>query len=334
MVDSSNIDIIIPTLNSEKVLEKCLRSIRHQQYSQSKIHVYICDGGSTDKTLKIGKKYGCRLLNNPLKTAEAGKAVGLKNSHSPFVALIDSDNILPNTHWLIKMLQPFIDSQIISSEPISFTYRPHAGYIERYSALIGANDPYAYVSGNYDRYSYLSQKWTGLHLSTTDHSTYLKIRIDDNQHLPTIGANGTIFRRSFLEKFFSGEYLFDIDILAIAPKPLYIAKVKIGIIHTFCESSLSKFINKQRRRLTDYYHYQEFRRYYWQTSTQIPRFVVYSLFLFPSVIDSFRGYIKKPDSAWFFHPLACFLSLWIYFFVYSSHYLHLLAPLNRQQWRQ
>ncbi|MFA6007709.1 MAG: glycosyltransferase family 2 protein [Candidatus Shapirobacteria bacterium] len=326
------ISIVIPTLNSGRILKECLDSIKKQEFLDYEI--LIIDGGSTDNTLEIAENFHCQIINNPLKTGEAAKALGFRKSHSKFIALIDSDNILPSKNWLSKMMLPFKDPEVIGSEPISFTYRKNAGYIERYSALLGANDPFAFFNGNYDRFSYLSQKWTNLKLKTIDKREYLKVNIDDNRNIPTIGANGTIFRRDFLNKFFHGDYLFDIDILAIAPKPLYFTKVKIGIIHTFCESSLLKFIRKQQRRLSDYYTLQKYRRYQWSSSSHILTFSLYSLLIFPSLYDSFRGYLKKPDSAWFFHPLACWLTWWVYFIVTLKYKLHLLKPINRLEWRQ
>ena len=329
---SPAISIIIPTLNSGRILKRCLDSIKKQSFQDYEI--LVVDGGSTDNTLKIAKKYKCQIIKNPLKSAEAAKALGLKKARGEYIALIDSDNILPSKNWLTQMLLPFKDSQIIGTEPISFTYRKKAGYIERYSALLGANDPFAYINGNYDRYSYLSNKWTNLKIETVDKKSYLKLKIVDCRFLPTIGANGTIFRKDFLNKFFKGEYLFDIDLLAMAPKPLYFAKVKTGIIHTYCEASLSKFIKKQQRRLTDYYTYRDQRLYQWDSQSHILGFTLYSLLIIPSLIDSFRGFIKKADPAWFFHPLACFLTWWIYFIVTLKYKLALLKPLNRNQWQQ
>jgi len=331
-VTSPKVSFIIPTLNSENILCTCLQSIKKQ--SMIDYEIIVSDGGSTDKTLEIAKKYNCRIVSNPLKTAEAGKAVGLKQAQGTFIALIDSDNILPNKYWLKKMLLPFSDPDIIGSEPIKFTYRKKAGYIERYSALIGANDPYAYVTGSYDRYSHLSKKWTNIKINTEDKESYIKLKIESNQLIPTIGANGTIFRKKFLLSFFKSKYLFDIDLLALAPKPLYFAKVKTGIIHTFCESSLSKFLRKQQRRLTDYYIYREFRQYQWPNSSFPLKFILYSLLIIPALLDSIKGYSRLPDLAWFFHPLACFLSLWIYFVVTLKFRLHLLKPVNRLKWQQ
>ena len=329
---SLKISIVIPTLNCAIILKKCLLSIKKQSYKNYEI--IIADGGSTDKTLTLAKKYHCHIIKNSLKTAEAGKAVGVKAAKGEYVALIDSDNILPNKYWLSQMLLPFEDANIIGSEPIAFTYRKNAGFIERYSALLGANDPYAYFSGNYDRHSYLSNKWTNIKIKTEDKQSYLKLKIEDCILLPTIGANGTLFKRDFLLKNIKGDYLFDIDILAQAKKPIYFAKVKNSIIHTFCESSIKKFFKKQNRRLTDYYHYRSLRHYQWTQNSKSISFALYSLLILPALFDSFRGFIKKPDMAWFFHPLACFGTTLIYAHITIKYKLGLLKPLDRNKWQQ
>ena len=49
------ISIITPTLNSEKDIEACILSVANQSYKN--IEHLIMDGLSTDKTLKIVKKY-------------------------------------------------------------------------------------------------------------------------------------------------------------------------------------------------------------------------------------------------------------------------------------
>jgi len=46
---------------------------------------------------------------NPLKTGEAGKAAGVKHAGGEIIALIDSDNILPERDWLVRMAALFYD---------------------------------------------------------------------------------------------------------------------------------------------------------------------------------------------------------------------------------
>lgn len=45
------VSIVIPSLNSEKTIEKCLTGIKNQTYSN--IEVIIVDAGSDDRTVEI-----------------------------------------------------------------------------------------------------------------------------------------------------------------------------------------------------------------------------------------------------------------------------------------
>lgn len=335
------VTFIIPTLNAQKVLTKCLTSIDKQNYSKNKYQILIIDGGSIDKTLAIAQKYNAKIYKNPLKTAESGKAIGVKKAQSQYICLIDSDNILPNKNWLNKMLIPLEENKnIIASEPIKFTYRANSGIFERYSALIGANDPYAFITGVYDRQNWINHKWTALKIDQVDKKDYLEVTLKANTIIPTIGANGTIFRTSFLKNNLKSDYLFDIDIISQVlnskKKDLLIAKVKIGIIHTFCENSISKFIRKQKRRLVDYYIYQDLRQYNWTPINQKSqlKFIFYTLLLIPALTDSFRGFLKKADPVWFLHPLLSLLTLFIYTSITIQFKLNLLKAINRNQWQQ
>jgi len=334
----TSVSFVIPTLNCAVSLLKCLQSIKKQTFTNYSI--LIIDGGSVDNTLKIAQEFNCQIYSNPFKTAEAGKAIGLKKVRSEFIALIDSDNILPSKNWLSKMMFPFKDLKIIGSEPIAFTYRKTGGYIERYSALIGANDPFAYISGISDRINYIDYQWTHLQLPQENFSSYIKIKLTTPSTLPTLGANGTIFRTAFLKKYFSGSYFFDIDLISQAltknQKPLFFAKVKSSIIHTYCESSIKKFVRKQDRRLRDYFTHQKQRSFDYSTNfnLKIIHFSLYSLLIIPSLIDSIRGYLHKPDIAWFFHPIACFITFWLYFYITILRIFRVNLTLSRNKWQQ
>jgi len=333
------VSIVIPTLNSAKVLSSCLDSIKKQDYPNYEI--LICDGGSTDLTINIAKKYKSKILINTLKTAEAGKAIGLKNATGKYVAFIDSDNILPTSQWLSEMISPLeSDNTLIGSEPWEFTYRTHGGFIERYSSLIGANDPYAYVTGISDRKNVITNQWTKLKLAQTNFAKYIRIELKPKQNIPTIGANGTIFKTKFLKQNIDSNYLFDIDIISQLlnknKKSLYFAKTKNGIIHTYCESSTKKFYVKQIRRLKDYYYYKSVRTYNYQNTISSPnlKFGLYTVLVVPMIITMARGYIKKPDTAWFFHPVACVITLYCYVSVTLLHLFGQNISQSRKTWSQ
>jgi len=334
-----SVSFLIPTLNAASVLEPCFKAIADQDYPKDKIEIVVADGGSTDKTLILAKKYGAKIYPNPLKTGEAGKAVAFKKAKNELVALIDSDNYLSTKNWLRQMVAPFTDKEVIGSEPWAYTYRKKDGFIDRYCALMGMNDPLCYFLGNYDRQNVLSGQWTGLKLKQVDKGSWLKVTLSSGK-IPTVGANGTILRREILEK--SGlveDYLFDIDVIAqmILKKPVQFAKVKVGIIHLYCGSDIKKFIRKQKRRVKDYLYYQKtgVRHYPWQEQNRagLLKFVLSCITILPLTAQSLKGFLKKPDRAWFFHPLSCWLTFW----VYGSEKVKSLIKMdemNREGWKQ
>lgn len=89
------VSVVIPTLNAARVIGPCLQSIAAQDYPHDRLELVIADGGSTDGTLELCRQYTDCIYPNPLRTGEAGKAVGVRQARHELVALVDSDNILP-----------------------------------------------------------------------------------------------------------------------------------------------------------------------------------------------------------------------------------------------
>jgi len=106
------VSFCVPTLNSEKILEKCLRSIRMQRYSNSEI--VIIDGYSTDSTLYIARKYTDLIW---LSKGTLGKArqIGVEKSSGEILALFDDDAIIPHANWLRNAVKQFEDDSNIST---------------------------------------------------------------------------------------------------------------------------------------------------------------------------------------------------------------------------
>jgi len=333
------VSILIPTLNAGRVLGMCLQSISTQDYPKEKVEVIIADGGSTDNTLEIVKKYRAKIYKNKLITAESGKAEALRHASGEIIALIDSDNILPDTNWLLRLTAPFLDKVIMGSEPWEYTYRKQDSLVNRYCALMGMNDPYVYFVGNYDRICVLSGKWTGIRLKEENEGDYLKVTIDGNL-LSTIGANGALWRKAILKKAVGdNDYLFDTDVpytVLDQNNPYYYAKVKTGIIHLYCHQ-IKDFIRKQKRRAKDFFYLEnkgQRTRTFQSIFSKQAQFILSTIIIIPLLVQSVKGYLKKPDlSVWLFHPLACWITLWIY----STETIKALikpTQMNRVNWQK
>jgi glycosyltransferase involved in cell wall biosynthesis len=85
-----SISFIIPVLNAEKYIEKCLNAILCVKFINDEI--IIVDNGSTDETLSIAKKYDkIRILSHPRTTIAFLRNSGAKVASGNVLAFIDAD---------------------------------------------------------------------------------------------------------------------------------------------------------------------------------------------------------------------------------------------------
>ncbi|MEO1369639.1 MAG: glycosyltransferase [Acidobacteriota bacterium] len=94
------VSVILPTLDEGRRLGRCLASIRRQDYPQDRVEILVADGGSTDGTVEIAGRYGCRLVDARGLLAEAAKGKALALAQGDLVAMVDADNTIVGTDWL------------------------------------------------------------------------------------------------------------------------------------------------------------------------------------------------------------------------------------------
>jgi len=88
MNENPLVSVIIPTKNSSRVLERCLKSIKNQTYKN--IEIIVVDNNSTDNTKEIARKYTDKVFNvGPERTAQ--KNFGIKVANGKYLLFIDSD---------------------------------------------------------------------------------------------------------------------------------------------------------------------------------------------------------------------------------------------------
>lgn len=92
---TSTVAIIIPTLNEERFISKCLDSVISQSFPFDQMDVMVVDGGSKDNTCEIVEEYhqrykNVRLLNNPRKIQSVAFNIGVENSTAPYIVRLDA----------------------------------------------------------------------------------------------------------------------------------------------------------------------------------------------------------------------------------------------------
>ena len=107
---------MIPTLNEERNIGRCLRSIRRQQYAS--IEVIIVDNYSSDHTVDIARSCGARVEFNAIRNPEISKMIGLQSATGDFFCYLDADIELASQGWFESLLKPMtMDPEIVGSFP-------------------------------------------------------------------------------------------------------------------------------------------------------------------------------------------------------------------------
>lgn len=86
------ISVVINTYNAERHLERVLQSVEGFD------EVLICDMESTDSTLDIARRYGCRIVTFPKKdyvSAEPARTFAIQSASHPWVLVVDADELVP-----------------------------------------------------------------------------------------------------------------------------------------------------------------------------------------------------------------------------------------------
>lgn len=334
-----NISVIIPTLNSERYLAECLAALRGQSFDRASVEIVIADAGSFDATLDIAREFEVeKIIHNELRTGEAGKAAAIRVAEGEFILHVDSDNVPVGDDWLERLAAPLADPEVVSSEVLRWAYDPADSVVNRYQALTGINDPLSLFIGNYDRYSTLTGRWTDYPVTIEKREGWEKVWLE-SAAVPTMGANGYLVRRTAYDVVPVGDYLFDIDWVnqLVLAGHACIGRVDIPIRHYFC-GSIGQFVQKTERRTNDYFYFQSrsMRTYPWtQTNVgAVVRFVFSTITVVPVVLQSVKGYRRFPDTAWWFHPLACWITLVSYVRGVIRRALGRSRIQDRAQWSQ
>lgn len=106
----SKVSIIIPVYNAEKYIEKCLKSVLNQTYTN--IEIIIIDDGSSDKSYNILKEYKkndirIHLFSRENKGVSRTRIEGIEKSSGEYIMFLDADdwieyNMIENMVGLIE----------------------------------------------------------------------------------------------------------------------------------------------------------------------------------------------------------------------------------------
>ena len=101
-----SISIIIPALNEEKMIGRCLESLTRLSFARDRFEVLIVDNGSRDRTLAIAESFKDRLDLTVLQQAgvriSALRNLGARAAAGDILAFLDADCLAP-ADWLDRI---------------------------------------------------------------------------------------------------------------------------------------------------------------------------------------------------------------------------------------
>ena len=101
----SLVSVVIRTLNEDRHLEELLVAIRDQSTPDFDVEVVLVDSGSTDSTLSIAKKHGCRITHIEKSKFTFGRAlnIGCEFAKGDTLVFVSGHCIPCDKNWLVGL---------------------------------------------------------------------------------------------------------------------------------------------------------------------------------------------------------------------------------------
>jgi hypothetical protein len=102
-----DISVIIPALNEERYLPRCLESLSRQS-RREQFEIIVVDGGSTDRTVEAAKEFANKVIVEPSPVG-AARNIGAKHAEGEILAFIDADTMACE-RWIEEIARMFESS--------------------------------------------------------------------------------------------------------------------------------------------------------------------------------------------------------------------------------
>lgn len=104
MIGACDVSVIIPALNEEKYLPRCLESLSRQS-REDQFEIIVVDGGSTDRTVEVAKEYSDKVIVEPSPVGVA-RNLGAEHAQGKILAFIDADTVACE-RWVEEIARTF-----------------------------------------------------------------------------------------------------------------------------------------------------------------------------------------------------------------------------------
>jgi len=107
------VSVVIPTLNEERYIDKCLTSIANQDYARGKFEIIVSDSSSTDKTADIARQGADQFVTSDKRGIAHGRNLGAQHSSGTTLVFVDADVILEKG-FLTEIQRSFANENVVA----------------------------------------------------------------------------------------------------------------------------------------------------------------------------------------------------------------------------
>ena len=113
-----SVSIVIPALNEEQHIGRCLHSLMNLDYPKEDLKICIVDNYSSDATTSIASTFAVNILRVPVRTIGFSRNAGSLNADTDIIAFLDADCMV-SPGWLKEAMKHFVfaDTVAVGSYP-------------------------------------------------------------------------------------------------------------------------------------------------------------------------------------------------------------------------
>jgi glycosyltransferase involved in cell wall biosynthesis len=292
------VSFIIPTLNTEAILENCLAAIARQTYPRDRYEIILADAHSKDRTREIGKKFGAIILDDNGKNMEEGKRLALQHATGEFIVFVDADNEITHTDYIELAVQALTaNPQALGVEGYYLPSAKMSSFCAYVTHLLHISDPVCWLMS------------ANPQLVARDGDVERWILPPGTFSYP-LGANGFVYRRADLQSVQANEKFQDTHVAMFLMKNGKREWLRIrgrGVYHYYVQT-LRGFVQKRRRATVHFLRVQEEAKTNWmKEKPPIPLWLaaIYCVTFIGPLWHTLRGFVRDHDARWLWHVPAC-----------------------------
>lgn len=311
------LSVVIATFNSERHIEKVLKSVVSQDIPMSEMEIILIDGGSGDTTKSIGIKFGCRWIENPRTEPIYAKYLGFRHARGRFLVYLDHDEVLISRTSFSGRIRAIEDSKDIGAVVLSGYINPEDyPMINDYINEFG--DPFSYFMYRLSkdiRFFIPTLKKRYSVIEERDEIIVFDLHQVTNLPLIELCAGGSLIDRAyFLESYtkeLSGpELIPHLFYLSVKERSNLAVSKLDGLVHYSADSTLS-YLSKIKWRIKNNIFFKErmgisgFSGRSQNSSIwnkiKIYMFIPYSLLIIPALADAIYLCVSRRKLGYLIH---------------------------------